>query len=374
MQSEPKYLTIKKAIQKKIETNAYPLGSRIPSESELREIYNVSRHTVRSAINNLVNEGYVVKQQGSGTFVSDYYQSKMINQEVSSPKKIGVISTYIADYIFPSIIRGIEEKLSQHGYSLLLYSTKNDVEIERLALKTMIEQEVDGLIIEPTKSNLMNPNLDYYLKLVEKQIPLVMINASYDELDLPVIAMEDTVSGKVATEYLIEKGHTNIGMITKCDDIQGKNRMKGYLKALYDAQLSFSSDFILQYDTEERPHIAKVIKSMLQKENLPTAFVSYNDEIALILIEEMNKLDLKCPEDISIVSHDNSFISDTLSGVKVTSINHSKEALGKKAAEVIIESIEEDAPIRSYYFKPELVIRDSVIELEDIDVSFLSDT
>lgn len=93
MQSEPKYLTIKKAIQKKIETNAYPLGSRIPSESELREIYNVSRHTVRSAINNLVNEGYVVKQQGSGTFVSDYYQSKMINQEVSSPKKIGVIST-----------------------------------------------------------------------------------------------------------------------------------------------------------------------------------------------------------------------------------------------------------------------------------------
>lgn len=367
MQNEPKYLTIKKDIQRKIENNVYPLGSKIPSESELREIYKVSRHTVRSAINNLVNEGYVTKQQGSGTFVSDYYQSATLSVEPNGNKTIGVVTTYISDYIFPSIIRGVEEQLSKYGYSLLLYSTKNNVMNERNALVSMIEQEVDGLIIEPTKSNLMNPNLNYYLSLAEKQIPLIMINASYEELDLPVISMDDSKSGRMATEYLIENGHTNIGLITKSDDIQGKNRLKGYLKALYDAKLTFSSDFILQFDTEGKSNLPQSIRSMLLKEDLPTAFVTYNDEVALMLIEELNKNGLNCPGEVSIVSHDNSFINDTLSSVKFTSINHPKEELGRKAADLIINSIEKKTPINSYYFEPELVVRNSVLTLEDED-------
>ena len=367
MINEPKYLTIKKDIQNKIENGTYPLGSKIPSESELREVYQVSRHTVRSAINNLVNEGYVVKHQGSGTYVSDYYKSRSSSIEQNGKKTIGVITTYLSDYIFPSIIRGIEEKLSEYNYSLLLYSTKNNVSNERNALKSMIEQDVDGLIIEPTKSNLMNPNLNYYLSIAEKQIPLIMINASYEELDLPVVTMDDSESGRIATEYLIEKGHTDIGIITKSDDLQGKNRLKGYLKALYDAKLTFSSDFILQFDTESKEELPQAIHSMLSKEKLPSAFVSYNDEVALVLIEELNRLNMTSPEDISVVSHDNSFISDTLSSVKLTSVDHPKEAMGRKAAEIIINAIEKNNTIDSYLYKPELIIRDSVITLEDLE-------
>lgn len=367
MITEPKYVTIKKDIQKKIEDGTYILGSKIPSEFELREIYGVSRHTIRLSINNLVNEGYVIKQQGSGTYVSDAYKSKVMIPKANSTKKIGVITTYLSDYIFPSIIRGIEEKLSEYGYSLLLYSTKNDVMNERNALESMIEQEVDGLIIEPTKSNLMNPNLNYYLSLVEKQIPLIMMHAGYEELNLPVISIDDAEAGRIATEHLIEKGHTNIGMITKSDDIQGKNRLKGYLKALYDAKLTFSGDSILQFDTEAKPNLTELIREMLSKENLPSSFVTYNDEVAVVLIEELKKAGLKCPEDVSIVSHDNSFISDTLSAVKLTSINHPKEEMGKKAADLVMNSIEKKVYIQSYAFKPELVVRDSVLDLEEFN-------
>lgn len=67
-------------------------------------------------------------------------------------KTIGVITTYISDYIFPSIIRGIESRLNEENYSLLLASTNNDVEQEKKALEMMLSFGVDGLIVEPTKA------------------------------------------------------------------------------------------------------------------------------------------------------------------------------------------------------------------------------
>lgn len=344
----------------KIEKNDFTLGAKIPSEAELRAQYDVSRHTIRQAISELVNQGYLIKQQGSGTFVSDYYK----NQENGNGKKtIGVITTYLSDYIFPSIIRGIEEELSKHDYSLMLSSTRNNVENERRSLESMMDQNVDGLIVEPTKSNLMNPNLNYYLSLTEKPTPLIMLNASYEELDLPVVALNDEKAGKIATEHLIELGHTNIGIITKSDDLQGKNRLKGYLKALYDAKLTFSNEFIMRYDTEAKSDLPSLIRIMLENDHLPTAFVCYNDEIAVMLIKEMNEIGKTCPGDISVVSHDDSFYSTTLPSVKLTSVEHPKEELGRRAAQRIVKAVEKGERIDSFIFDPRLIVRESTKDI-----------
>lgn len=363
MTSKPKYLTIKNEIKERIQKGDYQVGEKIPSEAVLRAEYNVSRHTVRQSIAELVSTGYLVKQQGSGTFVSDQYKTQLTS---NGKKKIGVITTYISDYIFPSIIRGIEEELSRCNYSLMLSSTRNNVDNEKLSLDSMLSQQVDGLIIEPTKSNLMNPNLNYYLSLSEKNTPLIMVNASYEELDLPLVAVDDVKAGRIATEHLIELGHTSIGMITKTDDIQGKNRLKGYLKALHQAHLTFKSEHILRYDTESKPFLAEKIGSMLECDDLPTAFVVYNDEIAVELIKVMSRLGKSCPGDFSVVSHDDSFYSTALPTVKLTTVGHPKEELGKAAARWIVNAIEEgDSNQQSIIFDPELVVRNSTRKLSD---------
>lgn len=360
MQNEPKYLLIKNDIQEKIKNNDYVLGSKIPSEAELRQHYNVSRHTIRLAIAKLVNEGYLVKQQGSGTFVSDYYKS---NTKPITTKTIGVITTYLSDYIFPSIIRGIEEELSDHNYSLMLSSTRNNVDNERGALESMIEQNVDGLIVEPTKSNLMNPNLNYYLELTEKDTPLIMLNAAYEELDLPFIALDDIKAGRMATDHLINLGHTNIGIITKSDDLQGKNRLKGYLKSLYESKLTFSNDFILRYDTEMKEILPNLIQDMLKREELPTAFVCYNDEVAVMLIREIQNMGMSCPQDFSVASHDDSFYATMLPSVKLTTIEHPKEELGRQAARAIVDYVEKGVPLDTFVFEPKLIERSSTRSL-----------
>src|SRR5690606_31125472 len=104
------------------------------------------------------------------------------------------------------------------------------------------------LIIEPTKSNLYNPNIAYYLTFKEQDVPFIMINAYYEELEVPYLRIDDVQSSYLATRELIAKGHTQIGLIAKMDDQQGKYRIKGYSKALAVAKFRFQSEHVLSYN------------------------------------------------------------------------------------------------------------------------------
>ncbi|WP_273398769.1 GntR family transcriptional regulator [Traorella massiliensis] len=68
---QPLYLTVKEEILRIIKEEKLKPGDSLPTEAELEERFNVSRTTIRTAINELKNEGYVIKQQGSGTFVAN---------------------------------------------------------------------------------------------------------------------------------------------------------------------------------------------------------------------------------------------------------------------------------------------------------------
>lgn len=256
---KPKYQVILEDIKSNILSGAYSVGEQIPTESALQDIYQVSRQTVRKAILELSNEGFLRSEKGSGTYVSNQFRSKTGGN--SSNKTIGVITTYISDYIFPSIIRGIEARLNEDNYSLLLASTNNDVAQEKKALEMMLSFGVDGLIIEPTKSNLYNPNIAYYLTFKEQDVPFIMINAYYEELEVPFFCLDDVQSSYLATKELIANGHTQIGIIAKMDDLQGKYRMKGYIKALGEAKLRFHPEQVLSFYTETKQDLSTNLKN-----------------------------------------------------------------------------------------------------------------
>lgn len=363
MAKEPKYLMIKNQLKQLILNGEYAVDSKIPSEAELKDKFNVSRHTIRQSISELVNDGYLKKEQGSGTYVSNQYQ---LGSKDTSLNTIGVITTYLSDYIFPSIIRGIEDELSKKGYALLLSSTQNNVENEKKSLEMMLEKNIDGLIVEPTKSAELNPNLNYYLRMQEKGIPYVSINASYEELDAPEIKMNDKLASEMLTSHLLELGHTHISMVTKTDDLQGKERMKGFISAYRKVNKTFDGNLMITFDTENIGELPNNIDRILQRENSPTAFVCYNDQIAVKVIERITDSGKKVPEDISIVSHDNSFLS-TASDVKLTSINHPKEQLGRDAANWIIQAIEKNSfKQQSIIYEPDLIERSSTRDITEV--------
>lgn len=358
--NKTKYQIVADDLRNKILLNEYLPDEAIPSELQLQEMYEVSRHTVREAINILVNEGYLRKRKGSGTYVDSNKPTLQNNQ--TTLKTVGVIISYMSDYIFPDIVRGIERTLRQYGYSFMLASTGNDYQQEKLCLEQMISQGVQALIVEPTKSNQFNPNLALYTSIRNSGIPVVMINANYEELDLPSIALNDVKSGFVAAEAVMKAGHKDILLVSKIDDLQGKLRMKGFFKACEQYKIDFKPENILTYTTETRKEIAFQALEKLRKSPNITAVVGYNDQIVYQIIALLNQYDIQVPEDISIVGNDH-YIAPTINQIDLTTIEHPKEQLGMDAAKWVVEAIHNQQYGKSIFYEPKLIAGSTVKNL-----------
>jgi len=365
--SETKYSKIKSWIKSNILDGTFQPYQKISSESELMKQFNVSRHTVRLALGELVSEGWLYKEQGSGTYVSDRSSRNNLYNLVDS-KNIAIITTYISDYIFPSIIRGAESVLSKEGYQVSLFSTNNDHEIEKRVLETVIAQRFDGVIVEPTRSAISNPNINYYLNLESLNIPYIMINAFYDELEPISVTLNDMCGGFLQAEHLIKLGHRNILGFFKTDDIQGSKRMKGYLKAHRDYGVTIVPQNIITYNTSEKEGtglLEKLDDILINSPDKVTGIICYNDELAMKILDVLRQRNLQVPDDISIVGFDDSFLAE-VSEVKLTTVKHPKSELGEVAAKLIIEMVNninepkaESQAVNSYVFEPSLVVRSS---------------
>lgn len=377
---KPKHSIVREYILSKILDGTFAPHQKINSESELMEKFSVSRHTVRQAIGDLVNQGWLYSKQGSGTFCEDKSKQQLAGSKM---KNIAIITTYISDYIFSSIIRGAESYLSKNGYNVSLFNTNNDHDNEKEFLERILMLHPDGIIIEPTKSAIANPNLNLYLNLEKLKIPYIMINAYYDELEPLSIIIDDEMGGYIQTQHLIELGHRNIIGFFKTDDLQGTRRMKGYLKAFREYNIQINPQFIVTFDTSNRKTkpVEKLYSLLSQVNNVdgkPTAIVCYNDELAILLLDVLREKNIMVPDDISIIGYDDSFLSEA-SEVKLTTIEHPKIKMGEDAAKMIMESIakinenQQDRKLESIIYKPKLILRSSTKRIDNKDESVFRD-
>lgn len=331
---------------------------RFLTEKELCEIHGVSRQTVRQALMCLENENVICRVRGSGAFVSSgYTQSEPINQI----KNIGVISTYFNDYIFPHIVTGIESVLNDSGFSMQLAITHNKVAEEQQALQSMISGGVQGLIVEPSKSALPNPNVFWYDELKSKNIPVVFFNAKYPWSNYPCVSMDDEAAGWIATNYLFECGHRKIAGIFALDDIQGHKRYSGFTKSCIAHGQRNAEDNVLWFATSDKNSVfTSGSERLLELISESTAFVCYNDNIAIKLLQFCKEHDISVPDDLSVIGIDDSKYA-SICDVPLTSVAHPQRRLGEAVAEKLIDMIN-SYPSESgdIIFTPELRVRESV--------------
>lgn len=333
--NQPKYVLVMEHIKDYINSGQLKENDKMPSENKLTQQFGVSRHTVRKAIGNLVNEGWLYSVQGKGTFIAN----KNPQESIATQQIIGVMTTYIKDYIFPEIIEGMDQVLGEQGYSILLGNTYNQVEKERQCLLNMISNGVKALIVEPTKSALPNPNIDLYQELQEKNIPILFLHGHYANLDSSYLVTNDIEGGYAITKHLIDLGHTHLGGIFKSDDVQGHLRYQGFIKAHREHNIPIHEEAITWFTTEDEKSIFKVagdMNPMLRRLKDCTGLVCYNDKVAIKVMELIEEEGRKIPEDLSIVSFDNSRLAKMAS---LTSIAHPKKMMGQKAASIILEML-----------------------------------
>lgn len=242
-----KYYKMHHDLEEQIHRGELRAGDRVPSENQLAAVYQVSRQTVRKALAILEQEGYIYAMHGKGTFVSERLRPG------HKSHNIAVVTTYLSDYIFPRVIQGIDDVLTAEGYSILLKNTHNSRSQEARCLEELLQKDIDGVIIEPSKSQISCRHLHLYEQLESYGIPYVFIQGCFDRMeDRPQVLMDDCRGGYMITKYLLDNGHRSIAGIFKADDIQGQNRHRGYVQALQEAGMLYDPDKVIWFHTEDR--------------------------------------------------------------------------------------------------------------------------
>ena len=315
-----KYEAVAQAIKTDIENGVYTEGQAIPTEELLTAQYDVSRQTIRKALALLVEDDLIIKRQGSGSVV----RPKRLNPRTG---KIAVVATYISDYIFPSQLRAVDEVLSENKYTAVLSATRNRVCNERAILEEILKNPVDGILIEGTKSAMPNPNFDLYEKLIGMGIPVVFFNGYYPTLSAELV------------RHLIDRGHTKIAGYFKSDDIQGHQRYSGFISELFRSGLIIPDENVFWYTTETKEKLFDDPEEVLKRLGDNTAVVCYNDEVAFGLVKCLLSAGRRVPEDVAVVSFDNSNLS-WISQVPITSLSYEDRNIGRIAAQKLVDILD----------------------------------
>lgn len=355
--NKPKYNKIIEDLKIQIKQKKYLPGDKLPSENMLSREYEISRQTVRKALTVLENEGYIYAVHGKGTFVSE------LVRHTKNSKNIAVITTYLSDYIFPRVIQGIDKIFSENGYSIVLKTTKNSQAAEARCIEELLSKDIDGLIIEPSKSHIYCKHLSLFEQMDEYSIPYLFIQGYFEELsDRPGVFVDDEKGGYLITNYLISKGCKDIYGVFKVDDVQGINRHKGYVRALQEHGILYNPDKVIWFHTEDREvKPREVIGSLVKKGIKMDAVVCYNDQVAVEVVRSFQAHGVRVPDDVSVTGFDNSLISKN-NLIPITTVSHPQELLGQRAAELMLrlirgEKIENDS--NHIIMEPKIVIRKS---------------
>lgn len=353
-----KYEQLASILRSEIQQLARQGQLRLATEAELAARYHMSRQTVRHALSLLEAEGLIRRRQGSGSYIQDRAGADDVHQ-------IAVITTFLDDYIFPSILHDAQSVFADAGYSTLVFATENQVSREREILMGLLERKVSAVLVEGSKTALPTPNEDLYQTLRQRKIPVLFLHGIYANLpEFPCLLDDNFRGGYQLAQFLLDRGHRRICGIFKSDDIQGPQRYHGVVTALRDAGAPMYDSGFFWYDTEDRVALLSNEKCGLLDNFLrhrlgqATAVVCYNDEIAHLLIRRLLEAGKRVPEDVAVVSFDNSFYSQ-IGPVPITSLGHKANRTGRTAAGMLLDILA-GKPEKSLRLEWELTIRDSV--------------
>ena len=358
----PKYQRIADRLRAQLTGENHIRTMKLPTEKELCARYGVSRQTVRQALAVLEAEGLIERRQGSGAYATGLHPDASHNQ-------IAILLPTDSDYTYARLRSGLQARLVKEGFAVSFFLTGSSVAKEREILMQLQPFSLRGLIVDTVKNALPNPNLDLYEKLWARQLPTVFLHAAYENFPPRTVISEENFAGATyLTQYLAQQKHTHIAGIFQNDTRTGIDSYLGFTSACAAAGLTWSDDCICWYSASELTALQKKqttgFLSDFIRQNLGacSAVICQNDEIAYWLIKELVLTGKHVPEDVSVVSFDNSFLCD-FSVPGITSLAHRGNAsIASAAADTLLAQMRGQTAA-SVSLRFELIERGSCISL-----------
>ncbi len=276
---------------------------------------------------------------------------------------LGLVIPDIANPFFADIAKSIELEARLKGFSIILCDSREELSTEKELINLLLGHKVEGIIIAP-----VGTNFDHLIRVHESGLPLVIVDRYSPELNLPYITSDNYQGAFDAVNYLISMGHRQIACIQGIRDSQpSKERVRGYIEAMKKNNLRVDPSLIMgeDFSTENGYKQTRILFSV---DNPPSAIFALSNLISLGVIQAASEMDLRIPDDVSLISYDEQPYSAYL-GTPLTTIEQKKSELGQLAVSVITKFIENEdyrkKPL-NMKLKTNLIIRKSVKNLNEI--------
>ena len=268
---------------------------------------------------------------------------------------IGVLIPDLTNPLFPPILRGIEDRLEESGYTPLMANTDNDPERERIDWHAMRARQVDGIVAATARRD--RGLLD---ELVDSGVPVVLVNRRSPEGGVPSATADDRRGIRLAVEHLAELGHTRIAHIAGPLELStGLDRHEGFHEAMSELGLEVDPELVVVTRAFTEAEGAKACAELLDRGAGPTAIAAANDLIALGCYDVFAERGISCPDEISVVGFNDMPFADRFQP-PLTTIRIPHYEIGMAAAELMLEILlNGEAPPRDIRLEPSLVVRSS---------------
>lgn len=353
----PQYFQLQTWLIEQIEQGVFKANDKIPTEKEIHQMTGLARATIRQAIQNMVNMGYLDRKRRLGTFVK--------NRALETDKKtiIGLLVPDIRSGYAPELARGAEDEAAKNKHSLILCDTDDLFVKAEFHSDRLIENSVSGVIFVPTAApDYLNRKI--IEKFTRKNIPVVLADRSIPGLDIDLVTTNNFFGAYEITKYLIKKGHEKIGITLSTLFSTERERLEGYKKALTDFNIPIDPSIII---TDSGPFIQNryfdYARKLLKNMKKMTAVFAGHDRIALLFYSLAQEMGISIPDDLSIVGYDD--LDFTI--VSLTTMHQPIYEMGQESLKLIMSRInEEERTSQKIVLKSFLVERNSVKQLNNI--------
>lgn len=268
---------------------------------------------------------------------------------LTSERFIGSMGTF-----YWELTANISNKLSAANV-VMVYESISRANEKNLVLPTSVmEGRVDGAIVIGQLRN------DYAMALSKIEIPLLFVDFYVSRCSVDSVNSDSYHGGYMVTDYLVERGHENIGFVGSLNTTSSINdRYLGYRKCLMENNLTYKKEWVL----EDRDELGILYDNIDFPDDMPTAFVCNSDETAFRIIAALKSKGVRVPEDISVVGYDNYTVSNICIPA-ITTVEVDLMKMASESVELMLKKLDNPEYTEGRrIISGKLIEKDSVLDL-----------
>ncbi|PRR79665.1 LacI family DNA-binding transcriptional regulator [Clostridium vincentii] len=265
-------------------------------------------------------------------------QARELTQKRSTT--VGVVVPSINNMFFPEVFTGIEAKLKDHNYSLILTCSNNDNIEEKKCVNNLLSRNVSGIIV-------VDPNTDNIKKKfyndISKRIPIVFVNGYTNINNISSVSNDEALGANLALEHLLHNNHKTILFLRGEDSYSYDIKETSYIECMQRLNIFVAENIINIGRGNNSDTVDTTTEIMLKvlKNSQATAVFACNDLMAVGTLNACKKLNINVPKDLSIIGYDNIELSRFVEP-KLTTMDQNMFRLGVNAGLLLLDKIDCD--------------------------------